>query len=89
MQKLLKELSEIYIKLNKNFDEKLINHAELVDINEDIIDIFPQDCARLEQGIERMKKLKFILCFLEILLSQILYIYEKQNFQLFVALAVK
>ena len=58
MQKLLKELSEIYIKLNKNFDEKLINHAELVDINEDIIDIFPKDCARLEQGIERMKKLK-------------------------------
>lgn len=57
MQKLLKELSEIYIRLNKNFDEKLINHAELVDINEDIIDIFPKDCARLEQGIERMKKL--------------------------------
>ena len=60
MQKLLKELSEIYIKLNKNFDEKLINHAELVDINEDIIDIFPKDCARLEQGIERMKKLKIV-----------------------------
>ena len=29
-----------------------------LDINEDIIDIFPKDCARLEQGIERMKKLK-------------------------------
>ena len=57
MRELLNELAIIYLKLNKRFDEKLIDKTEIEDVIEILQDDFENDYSKIKIGIDKMKKM--------------------------------
>ncbi|MDT1940253.1 MULTISPECIES: hypothetical protein [Carnobacterium] len=59
MKSEIESIYNIYDKLNKNFDNKLINTGELRDLKENVIDCLEKDFEYLKKGLAEFEKLNF------------------------------
>lgn len=59
MKSEIESIYNIYDKLNKNFDNKLINAGELRDLKENVIDCLEMDFEYLKKGLAEFEKLNF------------------------------
>ena len=59
MKSEIESIYNIYDKLNKNFDNKLINTGELRDLKENVIDCLEMDFEYLKKGLAEFEKLNF------------------------------
>ncbi|KRN56004.1 hypothetical protein [Carnobacterium divergens] len=59
MKSEIESIYNIYDKLNKNFDNKLIDASELRDLKENVIDCLEMDFEYLKKGLAEFEKLNF------------------------------